>query len=104
MKNPDQEYDRLHDHMTAIARERDHAVRTIDALTKQLEELKDALVLAHEAMRRAFPENQQLESDKWRNIAGNLYDEMRMRAAECLYRHEDGTKDCVKDYELADEQ
>ena len=30
MKNPDQEYDRLHDHMTAIARERDHAVRTID--------------------------------------------------------------------------
>ena len=104
MKNPDQEYDRLHDHMTAIARERDHAVRTIDELTKQLEELKDALVLAHEAMRRAFPENQQLESDKWRKIAGNLYDEMRMRAAECLFRHEDGTKDCVKDYELADEQ
>ena len=55
MKNPDQEYDRLHDHMTAIARERDHAVRTIDELTKQLEELKDALVLAHEALRREMP-------------------------------------------------
>ena len=55
MQNPDQEYDRLHDHMTAIARERDHAVRTIDALTKQLEELKDALVLAHEALRREMP-------------------------------------------------
>jgi len=55
MKNPDQEYDRLHDHMTAIARERDHAVRQIDALTKQLEELKDALVLAHEALKREMP-------------------------------------------------
>ena len=55
MKNPDQEYDRLHDHMTAIARERDYAVLQIDTLTKQLEELKDALVLAHEALRRAMP-------------------------------------------------
>ena len=55
MKNPDQEYDRLHDHMTAIARERDYAVRTIDTLTKQLEELKDALELAHEALRREMP-------------------------------------------------
>jgi hypothetical protein len=55
MKNPDQEYDRLHDHMTAIAQERDYAVRQIDTLTKQLEELKDALVLAHEALRRAMP-------------------------------------------------
>ena len=55
MRNPNDEYDRLHDHMTAIARERDHAVRTIDELTKQLEELKDALVLAHEALRREMP-------------------------------------------------
>ena len=55
MNNPAEEYNRLHDHMTAIARERDHAVRTIDALTKQLEELKDALVLAHEALRREMP-------------------------------------------------
>jgi len=55
MRNPNEEYDRLHDHMTAIARERDHAVRQIDALTKQLEELKDALVLAHEALKREMP-------------------------------------------------
>jgi predicted DNA-binding protein len=55
MNNPKEEYDRLHDHMTAIARERDYAVRTIDALTKQLEELKDALELAHEALRREMP-------------------------------------------------
>lgn len=55
MKNPNDEYDRLHDHMTAIARERDHAVRTIDALTKELETLKDALILAHEALRRQIP-------------------------------------------------
>jgi hypothetical protein len=35
-----------------VMRERDNAVRLIDELTKQLEELKDALVLAHEALRR----------------------------------------------------
>ena len=45
-----------------------------------------------------------LQVDKWRNIAGNLYDEMRLRGADCLYRHEDATNDCVKDYELADTQ
>jgi hypothetical protein len=42
------------------------------------------------------------DRNKWRNIAGNLYDEMRLRGADCLYRHEDATKDCVKDFELAD--
>ena len=55
MRNPTDEYDRLHDHMTAIAQERDYAVRQIDALTKQLEELKDALVLAHETLKREMP-------------------------------------------------
>jgi len=39
----------------ALMRERDNAVRLIDELTKQLEELKDALVLAHEALRREMP-------------------------------------------------
>ena len=51
MKNPDQEYNRLHDHMMAIARERDWLKLENDRLT-------DELNLAHEAMRRAFPENQ----------------------------------------------
>jgi hypothetical protein len=46
----------------------------------------------------------QREVDKWRNIAGNLYDEIRVRGGECLYQHEDKTKDCVNDYELADTQ
>jgi predicted nucleic acid-binding Zn-ribbon protein len=55
MRNPNDEYDRLHDHMKAIARERDYAVHTIDMLTKQLEELKDALELAYEALRRVMP-------------------------------------------------
>ena len=70
MRNPNDEYDRLHDHMTAIARERDwllleverlkmKLVSDIDAITKTLEEVRDELYLAHEAMRRAFPENQQ---------------------------------------------
>jgi hypothetical protein len=30
MHNPDQEYDRLHDHMTAIARERDWLLVKLD--------------------------------------------------------------------------
>jgi len=38
-----------------VMRERDNAVRLIDELTKQLEELKDSLVLAHEALRREMP-------------------------------------------------
>ena len=71
MSNPSEHYDRLHDHMMAIARERDWLL---------------------------------IQVDKWRNIAGNLYDEMRVRGAECLYRHENLTKDCVNDYELADKQ
>jgi len=62
MKNPDQEYDRLHDHMTAIARERDHGVRIIDqlkeqigSLTYQIKDLEDELELAREALRREMP-------------------------------------------------
>ena len=69
MMNPSEHYDRLHDHMMAIARERDWLL---------------------------------LQVEKWRNIAGNLYDEMRLRGADCLYRHEDATNDCMNDYELAD--
>ena len=38
-----------------VMRERDNAIRLIDELTKQIEELKDALVLAHEALRREMP-------------------------------------------------
>ena len=48
MRNPNEEYDRLHDHMTAIARERDWLQREIDRLT-------DELNLAHEALRRDIP-------------------------------------------------
>jgi len=51
MRNPNDEYDRLHDHMTASARERDW-------LQLEVARLTDELYLAHEALRRAFPENQ----------------------------------------------
>ena len=51
MSNPSEHYDRLHDHMMAIARERDWLQSENDRLT-------DELHLAHEAMRQAFPENQ----------------------------------------------
>jgi len=66
MKNPDQEYDRLHDHMTAIARERDWANQEIERLklelnlvinqmSKTLHDVRDELELAHEALRRQMP-------------------------------------------------
>ena len=62
MRNPNDEYDRLHDHMSAIARERDYAnqqldevKRLLDETTKALETSQDELYLALEALRRAFP-------------------------------------------------
>ena len=62
MRNPNDEYDRLHDHMAAIARERDYAnyqldevKRLLDETTKALETSQDELYLALEALRRAFP-------------------------------------------------
>ena len=48
MSNPNEQYDRLHDHMSAIARERDW-------LQKEVERLTDELHLAHEALRREMP-------------------------------------------------
>ena len=54
MRNPNDEYDRLHDHMTAIARERDNSNRIIKTLEKRLEQLEDELVLAHEALARRY--------------------------------------------------
>ena len=47
MNNPSEHYDRLHDHMMAIARERDWLKREVDRLT-------DELYLAHEALKREF--------------------------------------------------
>ena len=66
MRNPNDEYDRLHDHMTAIARERDWANQEIERLklelnlvinqmSKTLHDVKDELELAHEALRRQMP-------------------------------------------------
>tara|TARA_R110002126_G_scaffold142750_1_gene288776 strand:+ start:99 stop:272 length:174 start_codon:yes stop_codon:yes gene_type:complete len=47
MRNPDESYNRLHDHMTAIARERDW-------LQSEVQRLTDELHLAHEALKREF--------------------------------------------------
>lgn len=55
MNNPQEEYNRLHDHMMAIGRERDW-------LKLEVERLTDELNLAHEAMRRVFPENKKEDS------------------------------------------
>ena len=48
MSNPNEQYDRLHDHCQAIARERDWYKSEVDRLTDELE-------LAHEALRREMP-------------------------------------------------
>ena len=48
MNDPREEYNRLHDHMSAIGRERDW-------LQKEVERLTDELFLAHEALRREMP-------------------------------------------------
>ena len=48
MNNPQEEYNRLHDHMSAIARERDY-------LLKEVQRLTDELYLAHETLRREMP-------------------------------------------------
>ena len=48
MKNPLEEYNRLYDHMSAIARERDWLQLEVQRLTDELE-------LAHEALRREMP-------------------------------------------------
>ena len=50
MNNPDESYNRLHDHMTAIARERDW-------LQLEVQRLTDELYLAHEALKREFTRN-----------------------------------------------
>mgnify|MGYP003648613214 FL=1 len=47
MSNPSEHYDRLHDHMMAIARERDWLQLEVNRLT-------DELHLAHEALKREF--------------------------------------------------
>ena len=60
MNNPNEQYNRLHDHMTAIARERDYANKQLDAIkrlldetTKELQQAQDELTLAIEALVRA---------------------------------------------------
>jgi len=60
MNNPNEQYNRLHDHMTAIARERDYAnqqlnaiKRLLDETTKELQQAQDELTLAIEALVRA---------------------------------------------------
>ena len=48
MNDPYEQYNRLHDHMTAIARERDW-------LQKEVKRLTDELELARKALRREMP-------------------------------------------------
>ena len=66
MINPDESYNRLHDHMAAIARERDWLLQEVERLklelnlminqiSKTLHDVRDELELAHEALRRQMP-------------------------------------------------
>ena len=46
MSNPREDYDRLHDHSQALARERDAANRRIAQLEARMKELEEILKLA----------------------------------------------------------
>ncbi len=41
------------------------------------------------------------ELEKWKAIADNFYDEIRIRCLEHVARHDNGSHDCVLDYEDA---
>jgi len=41
------------------------------------------------------------ELNKWKAIADNLYDEMRVRNLEHIARHDNESHDCMQDYENA---
>jgi len=41
------------------------------------------------------------ELNKWKAIADNLYDEMRIRCLEHIARHTNESHDCMQDYENA---
>ena len=77
MMNPDEQYNRLHDHMSAIARERDWLQSEVNRLT-------DELYLAHEALKREFIDkgiteavNPEVEHDE--TICGNCLAVSRWR-------------------------
>jgi len=70
------------------------------------EQLKDSaernMVIARErdALKAENAElTQQLK--KWKAIADNFYDEIRIRCLEHMARHDNGSHDCVLDYEDA---
>jgi hypothetical protein len=44
----------------------------------------------------------------WKEIAGHLYDELRLRGADCLFNHASfcncKVTNCIAEFELADER
>ena len=68
-----------------LHREVDQLKFEIAELTKRVEIADDELVLAHEGLRRAFPENQLTEIDKWRGLATMMshFDICRSARIDC---------------------
>ena len=68
-----------------LLRESDQLKIEIAELKKRIETADDELVLAHEALRRAFPENILTEVDKWRGLATMMshFDVCRSARIEC---------------------
>ena len=58
-----------HDQLQELRKNNMMMSRTIDEIRKELEQLKDELQLAHEALRREMPEQSLREVDKWRGLA-----------------------------------
>ncbi len=55
MRNPSEDYDRLHDHCQALARERDGLQIRIMTLLSKIEELSDEVDFLHEKLRKEMP-------------------------------------------------
>ena len=80
--------------------------RSYDPHYGSREQLKDC----HESGMKLRRECDQLKTEnaelleqltKWKAIADNFYDEIRIRCLEHVARHDNGSHDCVLDYEDA---
>ena len=69
-------------------------------------------ITEHEGTWLSIEEEKETTMTDWRKIAGDLYDELRVRglqsaSGDCIFRHslsDSDTKDCLLAFELAEEQ
>ena len=71
-------------------------IRPLGARSQLAESWQDLIQVGRESM------------TDWKEIAGHLYDELRLRGADCLFNHASfcncKVTNCIAEYELADER